>query len=344
MIVSLDIETKCTQGCTKKCKHAFIPKTCEITCVGVYSEKEKRVFRDLTELEAYLKLIPDLKLIGHNFKFDLKHLHYNGVDLREHWFGDTLLMASVDFNKVPLDYIAWYDAQRIINNKKLPQGFSHREAKGHSLKVLAPYLLNVPPFWENPVDHDNDEYVLKDCQYTYDLYTLFKERLEAQNSWSFYSERLLPWSKMLLDSEIRGVKIDLPQLLKEEVETQKKVAGFKVVLDSAWKEIYEAEYDKKVAELTWEWNDKISEIVNQSEEVLDKYIKWFYNAKEKIPLTMNLNSPKQLLTIFNDYLNLKVKSTNAKTLKVLSRDREDVRILYEYRKAKKTYYKLLCAI
>lgn len=59
------------------------------------------------------------------------------------WGDDTRLMAHVLTDKVPDSYLTWYEERRKEENAALPHGFSHRAARPNSLKVLAPYWLDV---------------------------------------------------------------------------------------------------------------------------------------------------------------------------------------------------------
>ena len=150
MILSVDIETK---SATDNREHALIPHLGEITCVGVYGEGVSKVFRDLPEFNTFIQdaIANGAQLIGHNFKFDLKFLSAHGVHIpTAAWHGDTCLMAAASYKKVPEEWLEAYEVKRVEENKKLPHGYSHRNAGRHSLKTLAPYFLSVDPFWENP--------------------------------------------------------------------------------------------------------------------------------------------------------------------------------------------------
>ena len=54
-------------------------------------------------------------------------------------------------------YLEWYGEERNRLNKLLPKGFSHRDAGKNSLKTLAPFFLDISPFWEIPADHKNND-------------------------------------------------------------------------------------------------------------------------------------------------------------------------------------------
>ena len=192
MRFAVDIETECKKpdcpgGATCQAeKHAIDPKTARITCIGVYSTEYHCVFRSLSEFKEWLeRLKPDI--IGHNFAFDAKHLYFNGVDVRPYWKDDTLLLAHICNEKIPADWLTTYEERRKVLNKQLPTGISHRQASQYSLKTLAPYFLKVDAFWEDPTNHNDDAYVLKDCAYTLRLYNYFRNIL-SEAELLFYRE------------------------------------------------------------------------------------------------------------------------------------------------------------
>jgi hypothetical protein len=68
-------------------------------------------------------------------------------------YHNTSLFIDCDYNKIKiLGYKSDYEL--ILNNLE--------------------FWLNIKPFWETPEDHNNDEYVLKDAQYTFELFELFE--------------------------------------------------------------------------------------------------------------------------------------------------------------------------
>lgn len=317
-IISLDIETA---G-----ENALIPHLSHITCVGLWCPEFSLVIRDLTELKQFVKDNPQFSYVGQNFVFDLKHLYHNGVDLRDKWAHDTRLMAHTSFEKPTQEFLDKYEEQRKIENKKLKRGYSHRKAGPQSLKTLAPYFLNVPAFWENPENHDNDEYVLKDCEYTYKLYELLTQKLLKQGNYKFYNEWLMPRAKMILDAELTGVKLDEHRLKELEVEACDRRESAKTTLDKIWAPAYE-EY-KQV----------------QKSELLGKYktLKTLKKKFKEVTGEINFSSPKQLQWLFRDYLGLDItnfsdeESTGIEVLEKLSAEgREDIKAFIEYRKYNK---------
>lgn len=355
MLVSLDIETKCGLGCEGSCKHALDPYRNAITIIGAYWEANDhvytKIFRSIAELESFDEDYGRPDYLGFNFKWDLHTLKVKGFDLPLHrWAHDPLLMSSVFTEKVPEEYIKWYEVQRIIRNHEFPKGMKHRQTKGSSLKILAPYFLDVEPFWEDPTNHDNEEYVLKDCKYTYMLYIQFRKFMEERGEYEFYEKKLLPWVKLLARMERRGVMIDLPLMDQLDVAAQNKALEIKEQLDVEWADAYASYRTELADELVNKYQDmfkaakkklkapddeKITNLTKRYQTMGDKAI-------EKLPNKMNIDSPAQIKWLLKDHFGLDIKdfddeeSTGKAVLERLAGEgRKDLRLFLEYKKNKK---------
>lgn len=322
----------------------------QITVVGVWNENGGEVFRDLWDLQEYIDAHVRMGygFIGHNFKFDLKFLWRNGVDLPiTAWVGDTELMSGASLVKPSPDYLERYEEKRREENKKLPKGVSHRKAGKHRLKVLAPYWLKVKPFWENPAEHDNDEYVLKDCEYTYELYKKLNEKL-GEDELKFYDSKLMRWAKMLVRAEYAGIALDLDRL--EELKQQSAIAAArsKLKLDAMWADHYKTWRDKEAAKLK-ESSDKrrdayIAKLKDKSKapNAKARYDASLQKKIEELP-AFNLDSPTQLLWLLKTQCKYNVKtvdtgdeSTDKSVLQSLAaQGHEDIAALLEYREHRK---------
>lgn len=349
ILAALDIETKCNvQECTGACSHALDPYTSVITCVGLYYEQGGRshavVFRNLNSFSSHIKAVGQFQFVGHNLKFDLKHLRHKGVKIStDTWVHDTQLMAGASSEKVSQEYLEWYESKRKKENTKLTKGYSHREAGMHSLKTLAPYFLEVSPFWENPEDHDNDDYVLSDCKYTYKLYEFFIQLLHKQGTYKFYEDSLMPWTKRLLAAEIRGIKIDVEKCEQTAQTAQKDKEKVLEQLDLLWEPAYKKYQEKELLKL----KNKYHKMYEKNKETCKKDRKSYYDdllsaAALKVANKVNFNSPKQLTWLIRDYLKLDIKdfwdkeSTDKGVLnKLASQGREDIKLLLQYRKLTK---------
>lgn len=356
MLVSLDVETKCAVGCQTACEHAVDTYRNAITVVGIAwkqdDEYRTATFRDLHSLNTFLMsqfITEELDFVGFNFKFDYSTLISHGFNLGSAWQHDVSLMASVYTKKVDPDYLDQYEAKRKELNAKLPKGKGHRRTTGGSLKILAPFFIGVEPFWEATLDHDNDEYVAKDALYTLQLFEYFQDHMSDQE-WTFYKDKLLPWTKLLMQMEQRGVKLDLVKMAEREKQALRSSIDIKAKLDTYWKDAYKTYYEQQIQKLADEYvpleDAAVTKIKNPTEEkirrVRQRYHKLYTKACEGVPQVMNLDSPAQMKWLLKEHFKLDVtdfheeESTGKPVLKRLANEgRADIKALLDYREQKK---------
>jgi len=283
-------------------------------------------FKRVEELQEFLNMTPGT-LTGHNFKFDLFFLMKKGLKVGlSRWQHDSQIAAFVSTEKIPTDWLEQYEAER----KSL--GSHHRKAGQHSLKTLAPYFLNVEPFWEVE-NHASAEYALKDARYTLELTKLFEEKLRAADQIAFY-ERLMSWTKMILRAELRGIEVDTQALKELEKELHVKSIELEAQLEKQWSQA--SEYLRAQA---------IAEVEEKFKDVKHRPIRrWHYEKQlERAKQTkINLNSPKQLLWLLRDFLGYDVQtfagtdSTGKEVLQRLSEEgADDVKTYLQFRKVSK---------
>lgn len=344
MIVAVDIETVCNvSSCTgfnNVCgeEHALDPWRSRITVIGVYGEGIKRTFRSLNDFKEFINN-QNIEFIGHNFKFDIHHLYAHGVEIPlKRWVGDTQLMAYVLTEKIPDDWLSAYASEQ----KRLRH--KGRKASKHSLKTLAPYFLDVPPFWETEYK-DSDEYVLKDVEYTYRLHDVLQKKLEERNQFSFYKEKQLAWTKILLRAEMRGIRIDTEEIRRINDSLLEKAREIKRKLDEIWHDAHVAYTEKLIEECSLKYSqmsiDAGSDITEGS-----RYHKLYIAARAKLKAGVDYDSPKQMLWLLRDYYGYNCTSldgkegTGSEILERLSNEgHQDVALYLELRRTNK----ILCA-
>lgn len=330
-IVAVDIETT-----------GLDPWRDKITCIGVYRPEKSGVLRD-----ECLDSVANIKdaVVGHNFKFDQKFLTAAGYPV-DSWEHCTQLMAHICTDKVPDSYLEWYEALRQEENKKLPHGVTHRQAGRLSLKVLAPYFLGVEPFWEDPSNHDNDAYVLKDCKYTYDLFVFFKAKLEEQGSWEFY-RKVFNWNKMLFRMEMRGIELNLEQLDAVKAEYEDLKETYYSELQRIWKTQINEYAELSYAVLDEKYSQMLDAAIlkAKTEEAKQKatvrYTALKSAAKAKVE-PLNLASSAQMQWLLGERLKYNIigdeqkPSTKKSVLNRLSKEgKEDVKTYLKWRDAEK---------
>lgn len=350
MLVALDIETVCDvetcpgYGGYKKCKHALSPWHNRITVVGIWSPTMSRVFRTLDEFRVFVEKNPELRFVGHNLKFDLATLRAHGVPVwLEQWEHDTNLMAYVSSHKIPDSWLSDYERLRAEVAPHVRRGSKH------SLKTLAPYFLEVDPFWETE-DKDDDNYVLKDCEYSYRLLEKLTVVLKERDEYQFYHERQLPWAKMLVMAEERGIKIDEKELKDKENELIQKRDQLGKKLSEQWQDAHLAYRRNRVQKLSAEYLAKEEAAIVRLKDatpakvgrVRARYQKLLQDASSKIPDRLDYESPAQMLWLLRTHLGYNCttfegkQSTGREVLERLADEgKKDVALFLEWRKVNK---------
>ncbi len=210
---------------------------------------------------------------------------------------------------------------------------------------MAPWYLKVPPFWETPGDHNNEEYNQFDCMYTYRLYQLFAHRLQEEGSWDFYKDRMLTWSSMVRDMEIKGISIDLEELDKVEKEYLSKRVMLKGKLDEMWVDAHEAYWKLQTDELRLTYSAmqlRAMEKAKDKDKCIARYTGLFLAAQDRLDRSINYSSPAQMAWLLRDHLGLNItnldgdESTGKAVLhKLAAEGREDIKTYLEWREADK---------
>lgn len=348
-LLAIDIETRCgVVNCSDtNCDHALSHTTNDITVIAAVSDSQKFVFRGPRKIQQLQELLTSesYELTFHNGKFDLRTLIAHGlqVDLNT-WTEDSLLLAFALQEKISDSWLVEYEAKRTELNKSR-KGLQHRTASHHSLKTLAPYFLDVSPFWEPEAGHDDDEYVLKDAQYTLELTKLLELKLKQQGhkSYTFYKTKLMSWVKTLLYMELAGITIDILALKNMWLTDEQILTMLNEKISTQWEKYFKAYREKQRAEIherylvmrtkreqEGTWTTKTAEMYKRNEA----------NAISKIE-DLNLDSPVQLKWLLTECLGLPAidingdESTNRETLQRLALQNKDIDSLVQYRKKKK---------
>lgn len=336
-ILTIDIETT-----------GLDPWRDEITMVGLYDGVVYHCCRTKEEYQRIRREYKDWPILGHNITFDTRFLmikdwdHFLGVQLH-----DTQLIAHIIKPKVPKSFLKRYEEERKKRNKSLPKGFTHRPAKGLSLKVLAPWFIKVPWFWEDPTNHDNEEYNKKDCVYTRQLFDHLWPHLE-RDGLDFYQRRMLPWAGMCLRMSLRGITLDMDRLAEAEIEYGKKTDELEIKLDELWKDAHQNYFEMQLGQLRVKYTEMAQRAMEKSKDpmrVSARYQQLLLNASEKLPRKINYQSPDQMKWLLRDYLNLDItkvdfngededdsESTGKAVLhRLASQGREDISTFLEWR-------------
>ncbi len=184
----------------------------------------------------FLSLLKELTctLVLHNFKYDFKVAHRHGVDLRGHKVIDTMLLDHLaDENRLhSLDSYV----QRVYQDDYKEKFWSRYESY-----QSAPLAEQV-------------EYGCKDIYYTDRLYLDSLVSIHEQgipDSLILHVHRL---AMALFDTELLGIKVDLPHAVELGSALKKDILDAEVVLNEeagAWKEVVELELWSKAIKKAW---------------------------------------------------------------------------------------------
>lgn len=334
-IKALDLETACD---VPSCKHygkamcaeghSLSPWHSKITVAALWSPTSWRTFRGEAQLKELGNILSEqrFELTMHGGKFDVLHLlQKNIIDmdtLFALWQHDTHLASFVWTNKIPDQWLAEYSASAPSSTRK---------AGKHSLKTLAPYFLGVEPHWEVE-DKDDDAYVLKDVEYTYKLNEFLTEHMDSDAK-QFYRNKLLPWTKMLVQAELRGLKLDVEGLLKFQSELEIQERGLKKQLDEMWEEAHNVYRQTMTVAVHDKYNAmKATKAREPRREV----------ALSRVPDKVSYDSPAQMKWLLGDFYGYDLRSlegTEGTGKEVLNRladeGRDDVKVYLEWRKTQK---------
>lgn len=350
-LLTIDIETKSK---TENKEDALNPFKNEITVIGVEAigTEEVSIYRNLQEFKKEIWDNPEFQFLGHNFKFDYKVLSHHlgarpagGINAYAH---DTRLMAYILTEKISEEWLERYEAERVVLNKKLPPGVNHREAGKYSLKTLAPYFLGVDPFWENPADHDSDEYVMKDVRYTTDLFWKLREELEKRGQYDFYINKAMPWARTLLRAELEGFPLDLTLVDQMEQDLKVKEKQLDLEIKAQWADAFAAYEEKELIALQEKYQEmfeiayaKPTKKPKNVEALQAKYKNLYEKAAASSSFKFNLASPTQMKWLLKDYLKFDIRnfdgeeSTGVEVLERLAKSEPEVQKLLDYRETSK---------
>jgi DNA polymerase I-like protein with 3'-5' exonuclease and polymerase domains len=313
MKAGIDLETACgvktcpgyDQANSSLCDHAVCHIRNKIKIIGVFSEEYGYVnFRDdVVMFDAYCTE-HQIQGVFHNGKFDFKVLKAKGSKFSlRNYIGDTQVAGACVRNKVSDTWCKIYNDKRAELNAKLPHKQKHRVGTPLSLKTMAPYYLGIKPFWENPLDHDDEEYNAKDCEYTLRLHAKLLHLMELDRTRDFYETYILQWQKLLCEAEYEGLLIDTKLLYKMYGDAIKERDKLEKRVHVKVKPCYEAFLSKKIEGLVEESAEKCRTFcakLKNRDKVLGAEQRYAESLNAKIsalPEQFNLNSPPQMLDI-----------------------------------------------
>lgn len=174
----------------------YIPvKAPELACIpeDVIREKLKGILED-----------ENVKIIGQNFKYDLKVLKQWGIKPKGFYF-DTMIAAWMIDSSTPsnMDYLAeHYLGYETVH-------FTDIVEKGKTFDTV-------------PIQKAA-HYAAEDADITYRLYEVFNQKLKDLNMEGIFHEVDIPFIDILSDMELAGIHIDDGELAEYSIELEKKL-------------------------------------------------------------------------------------------------------------------------
>jgi len=178
----------------------------------IHCSKDKEDIRPYLEDEEYIK-------VAHNAKFDILMMHSVGISVKGKVY-DTMIMSQLVDENTPnsLDASAKQHLRTILKSDKIKEYFKEQKTlKKDQCYADVPDDIIVP-------------YARKDVEVTARLFYELKTKLEDEALWQLF-ESECELIKVLVDMELKGMKIDVPYFSTE-------IAHIKPEIDNLEKEIY----------------------------------------------------------------------------------------------------------
>lgn len=269
-----------------------------ILCIGLYSPEESLMFRSVQDLWSHLETNRDsIRLIMHSGAFDYGFLKHQGLDIMDYWAYDTKTIASILCPK--------------------PENLG-LEPLCEELLGLEKYKLDRDNIHEKYSQDQIEAYCLEDCARTYQLFKELVTRLVKQdpangeaNSWQFVESWVMPATKLAARMEYDGILVDVKELKRFEDKTKEAYEKTQAELQDLT-QLAREHYDRlQISELKAKYDEMYASALakkggkDQDGKIKQRYHKLFEQAVEKRE-QFSFNSPKQVLWLLKDYLNLNV--------------------------------------
>ena len=165
-------------------------------------------------LKKLKPVIEDIKVIGHNIKYDYKILKLAGIELKNIYF-DTLVatyLLSKTSRGLKLDDLAFSElGYRMQSIEELigPKG-----KKQLSMADVEPEKISY--------------YSCEDADYTWQLYQKYQKELKDEEIYDLFEEIEMPLLKILADMELEGIKIDIKFLKQLKRKFEKRLNELRI--------------------------------------------------------------------------------------------------------------------
>lgn len=165
---------------------------------------------------------PDVKIIGHNLKFDEHVLKRLGIDFVTDDYFDTMLASWLCNENEPNGLKENSQIKLHIEQEHFKEAVAsvpNEIKKQFGLKANSKATYNLVTI------KDGSPYALADSFYTYMLYLGFVDELEKIGMSKIYQTMYVPFLKILYEMEERGVTVDKDKLVKMGQDMDKDLAN-----------------------------------------------------------------------------------------------------------------------
>lgn len=143
--------------------------------------------------------------VWHNYKYDWKVLYLHGLDMRSKPMRDTMLMHHL------VDENADHDLDSIVKEKWKDD---------YKAKFWAKYKS-----YQEATSEDRLDYGCRDIVYTGRLYQSLWDDIDRQGVPAFMLDHVHRLALALYDTELAGIRVDLPYLMKMGGELKRDIVG-----------------------------------------------------------------------------------------------------------------------
>ena len=185
--------------------------------------RDEDVFRQLplSTVVEYLKPIferEDVRIIGHNLKFDMHTLARIGINIKTRDLFDTMIASWICDENTP-------NGLKENSAEKLGVDQTHfkevEETVPSSVKKQFGLKSNSKATFDMTLIKDAAPYAMDDAFYTFELYKGFLDELESESMDKIYFKVYVPFIRTIYDMECKGVTVDISRLkeMKKEIDT-----------------------------------------------------------------------------------------------------------------------------
>lgn len=161
---------------------------------------------------------PNIRIIGHNLKFDLHVLERIGISVKTNDLIDTMILSWICDENEPkglkenterilkVDQTHFADVlTTVTNEQKKSQGLKANQKARYDMVTIE----NGAP------------YAIADAFYTWQIYLYYLDRVEAEGMDKIFYKTYPQFLRTLYNMEVRGITVDVPKLKKMGVDMAK---------------------------------------------------------------------------------------------------------------------------